>query len=45
MNDSIQQNYVKPEPFERDLPVPSKILAPTAPVTPETVANWEKQCW
>jgi ribose transport system substrate-binding protein len=25
--------------------VPSKILAPTAPVTPETVAEWEKQCW
>jgi hypothetical protein len=25
--------------------VPEKILAPTAPVVPETVATWAAQCW
>lgn len=25
--------------------IPKAILAPTAPVTPETVATWEAQCW
>lgn len=25
--------------------VPSQILAPTAPVTPDNIAQWEKMCW
>ena len=25
--------------------IPKTILAPTAPVTPDTVAQWESQCW
>lgn len=25
--------------------VPNQILAPTAPVTPENIAQWEKMCW